>query len=80
MKFTINLFALLLSISFFVSCDSQETQKLAYNVTIPTAGNAWILKNNTYIQSDILTKEGIQNWKNIKLEPLSILKKKAIML
>jgi len=77
MKFTINLFALLLSISFFVSCDSQETQKLAYNVTIPTAGNAWILKNNTYIQSDILTKEGIQNWKNHKIRTFIYFKEKG---
>jgi len=77
MKFTIKLFALLLSISFFVSCSSQETQKLAYNVTIPTAGNAWVLKNNTYIQSNILTKEGIQNWKNHKIRTFVYFKEKG---
>lgn len=32
------------------------------NIPIPTAGNAWVLNNNKFIFSDIVTDKGIRNW------------------
>ena len=36
----------------------------AQEISIPTAGNSWVLKNGDYFDSKIVTKEGIRNWTN----------------
>ena len=77
MKSTIKLFTLLFIFTLFVSCEKPETQKLTFNVNIPISGNAWILENNEYIQSETLTKEGIQNWKNHKIRTYVYFKEKG---
>ncbi|WP_301400644.1 DUF3472 domain-containing protein [Polaribacter huanghezhanensis] len=60
-----------------MSCKNKEAQKLQFNVQVPTAGNAWVLENNNYIQSDILTKDGIQNWDNNKIRTYVYFKNKG---
>lgn len=62
MKTYIKLFFLIAVTTIYVGCKNQEIQKLQFNIQVPTAGNAWVLNKNEYIQSDILTKEGIQDW------------------
>ena len=36
------------------------------NISIPTAGNSWVLKNGKYTSSDLITPVGIRNWRNQK--------------
>lgn len=44
------------------NCVFGQENQIAYNVSIPTAGNSWIMSDNAYKSSDILTEEGILNW------------------
>lgn len=34
------------------------------NISIPTAGNSWVLNNGAYIASDIITSDGVRGWNN----------------
>ncbi len=52
----------LLSAIFMQSCDNINDKNIIYNISIPTAGNSWIMDNNAYISSDMITSEGIRNW------------------
>lgn len=39
-----------------------ETTISDLNIAIPTGGNAWVLNNNQYVFSDIVTDAGIRDW------------------
>jgi len=43
-----------------------QENHIEFNVSIPTAGNSWIMNNNEFITSEIRTADGIQNWANPK--------------
>lgn len=34
------------------------------NISIPTAGNSWVLNNGAYVASDIITSDGVRGWNN----------------
>ena len=46
------------------SCVFGQEKQIIFNISIPTAGNSWIMTDNRYQSSDILTADGIQNWNN----------------
>jgi uncharacterized protein DUF3472/uncharacterized protein DUF5077 len=46
--------------------DSASSSEKAFNIQIATAGNSWIIDNNKYIPSTIITAEGVSNWTNGK--------------
>ena len=37
-----------------------------FDTRIPITGNAWVKSADNYVDSDILTKDGIRNWNNKK--------------
>jgi len=41
-----------------------QEKQIAFTVSIPTAGNSWIMSDNDYESSDILTADGVFNWTN----------------
>jgi hypothetical protein len=77
MKFYNKLTFLISITSIFLSCKNTEVQKLQFNVQIPTSGNSWIVENDNYIQSDILTKDGVQNWNDHKIRTYVYFKEKG---
>jgi len=44
----------------FVSSD----MPIDFEISIPTAGNSWVMTNDDYISSDLITEDGIQGWNN----------------
>ena len=60
---SILVFLIFLANTMYCSVFGQENDVI-YNVSIPTAGNSWIIKEKGYTSSDILTKDGILNWSN----------------
>ena len=67
------LFLTLLSLSILVSCSvtinertepTNDVPNPKLKISIPTAGNSWVMHNEQFIPSEIVTREGIQNWKN----------------
>lgn len=52
-----------------ISCSTQPekdtySQPLNYDVVIPMAGNSWILRDDQYISSEMLTDKGVMGWVN----------------
>lgn len=43
-----------------------QENHIEFNVSIPTAGNSWIMSDNEFITSEIRTADGILNWTNPK--------------
>ncbi len=39
-----------------------QEKPIAFDISIPTAGNSWIMSDKAYTSSDILTADGISNW------------------
>lgn len=35
-----------------------------FNISVPTAGNSWVLDNGAYTYAGLVTSDGIQNWAN----------------
>lgn len=62
----------LFSLSFLFGCtifDKPEIESTpltnpTLNISIPTAGNSWVLQNGEYTSSELITSDGIQNWNN----------------
>ncbi|NNF34387.1 MAG: DUF3472 domain-containing protein [Saprospiraceae bacterium] len=52
--------------SCFTNVNSEIENKRApassFVVSIPTAGNSWVMNNDKFISSDIITRDGIRNW------------------
>ncbi|MFC2110111.1 DUF3472 domain-containing protein [Bacteroidota bacterium] len=65
MNKTLLLKVLLLAITT-TSFVSTKRKKIAYNVTIPTKGNSWILVDDAVKSTFGLTGKGINNWSNEK--------------
>lgn len=43
---------------------SNSSSENEFNISIPTAANSWVMHNNLYISSDIISSDGIRNWEN----------------
>jgi len=59
-----NIILLVLLANTLHYCVFGQEKQIAFNVSIPTAGNSWIMSDNDYKSSDIPTAEGILNWTN----------------
>ena len=62
----------LICLSFLFGCSIYYQEKSnnpipsepEFNVSIPIAGNSWLIKNGNYTSSDLISTEGIRNWDN----------------
>ncbi len=61
MRRIIIILTLLLAISL-ISCVNKSDEKIVFNVSIPTAGNSWVMNKSGFVKSDMITSEGIRNW------------------
>lgn len=66
-----SLLILLFPILLFFPCACSKAQpkpdtEILYSVQIPTAGNSWVMDDNGFIASEIVTSEGIRNWSNAR--------------
>ncbi len=46
------------------SCKPTSENEVEHNVSIPTAGNSWVLNNSEYQSSEVIKQDGIVNWSN----------------
>jgi hypothetical protein len=60
-QFSVSIFLLLLLVT---SCRNSNNKKMDFNISIPTAGNSWIMNNGTFVPSEMITSEGIHNWQD----------------
>lgn len=70
MKHLLFILTIILS-SLMLSCsngdkteDINNSPSLTFDISIPTAGNSWVMRDNAYVSSDIITAEGIRSWNN----------------
>ncbi|NOX46597.1 MAG: DUF3472 domain-containing protein [Chlorobi bacterium] len=49
---------------FLYSCENEQDKKMDFNISIPTAGNSWILDKGTFVPSEMIASEGIRNWQD----------------
>lgn len=59
---TILLFCIFISL---ISCSPQkEKSRHEYNIVIPVGGNAWVRGHEGFVNSDLITKNGVEGWEN----------------
>jgi len=61
MKELIIILTLLLT-NFLHFYRNNSDEIIVFNISIPTAGNSWVMDKNGYTLSDMITSEGIRNW------------------
>lgn len=58
------------SISYNPTTDTSSSSPTSTNpnlkIRIPTVGNSWVIKNGKYTSSELITPQGVANWRNPK--------------
>jgi hypothetical protein len=63
MKQTLPIYGLILIFLLFLQpLQAENNPDQAFNVSVPMAGNAWVIKDGAFAKSEIVGKNGIRNW------------------